>query len=87
MTIKDVESLFKVAPSTIEEKKEEATSDLMNLPPGVAAGIAAERRLMDQTRLVIDLPMKQMFGQSTQLGYGFDIIVNNNGALKSSILA
>nr|GEZ78912.1 E3 ubiquitin-protein ligase SHPRH isoform X1 [Tanacetum cinerariifolium] len=50
LTIKDVESLFKVVPSTIEEKKEEATSDLIHLPPGVAAGIAAERRLMEQTR-------------------------------------
>lgn len=50
LTIKDVESLFKVAPSTIEQKKEEVNSDLMHLPPGVAAGIAAERRLMEQTR-------------------------------------
>ena len=45
LTIKDVESLFKVAPSTIEQKKEEVNSDLTHLPPGVAAGIAAERRL------------------------------------------
>ena len=50
LTIKDVESLFKVAPSTIEQKKEEVNSDLMHLPPGVAAGIAAERRLIERTR-------------------------------------
>ncbi|KAI3720920.1 hypothetical protein L2E82_31919 [Cichorium intybus] len=51
LTLKDVESLFKVAPSTVQQqKKEEMDSDLMYLPPGVAAGIAAERRLMDHTR-------------------------------------
>ncbi|GKB02305.1 E3 ubiquitin protein ligase SHPRH, partial [Tanacetum coccineum] len=52
LTIKDVESLFKVAPSTSEQKKEEATSDLKLLSPGVAAGIAAERRLMEQTSVL-----------------------------------
>ncbi|XP_076948485.1 uncharacterized protein LOC143620741 [Bidens hawaiensis] len=50
-TLKDVESLFKVTPSTAEQhKKEESNSDLMHLPPAAAAGIAAERRLMEQTR-------------------------------------
>lgn len=50
LTLKDVESLFKVAPSTAaEQKKEESTSNLMHLPPAVAAGIAAERRLTEQT--------------------------------------
>lgn len=54
LTLKDVESLFKVTPSTVEqEKNEESISDLMHLPPGVAAGIAAERRLADQTRMTI----------------------------------
>nr|XP_043631781.1 E3 ubiquitin-protein ligase SHPRH [Erigeron canadensis] len=49
-TLKDVESLFKVAPSTLEQQtKEESTLNLMHLPPGVAAAIAAERRLMEQT--------------------------------------
>ncbi|MFS8013259.1 putative DNA helicase [Helianthus anomalus] len=51
-TLKDVESLFKVTPSTVEQphKKEESTADLTHLPPAVAAGIAAERRLTEQTR-------------------------------------
>ncbi|KAK1409267.1 hypothetical protein QVD17_35793 [Tagetes erecta] len=49
-TLKDVESLFKVTPSTIEQriKEESTTSSLMHLPPSVAAGIAAERRLTEQ---------------------------------------
>ncbi|KAI7749310.1 hypothetical protein M8C21_023645 [Ambrosia artemisiifolia] len=50
-TLKDVESLFKVTPSTVEQHKtEESASDLMHLPPAVAAGIAAERRMTEQTR-------------------------------------
>ncbi|KAJ0661734.1 putative DNA helicase chromatin remodeling SNF2 family [Helianthus annuus] len=51
-TLKDVESLFKVTPSTVEQqhKKEESTADLTHLLPAVAAGIAAERRLTEQTR-------------------------------------
>nr|KAJ0219821.1 hypothetical protein LSAT_V11C200097200 [Lactuca sativa] len=53
-TLKDVESLFKVSPSTIQQQKNQDNkdSDLMHLPPGVAAAIAAERRLMDQTKQV-----------------------------------
>ncbi|KAI3800036.1 hypothetical protein L1987_35343 [Smallanthus sonchifolius] len=48
-TLKDVESLFKVTPSTVEQHiKEESTSSLMHLPLAVAAGIAAERRLTEQ---------------------------------------
>ncbi|KAL8247869.1 hypothetical protein R6Q59_009085 [Mikania micrantha] len=48
-TLKDVESLFKVTPSTVEQhNKEVSTSSLMHLPPAVAAGIAAERRLTEQ---------------------------------------
>lgn len=49
LTLKDVESLFKVAPSTVEQQQK-PTSNLMHLPPGIAAGLAAERRLMEQTR-------------------------------------
>ncbi|KAJ9539861.1 hypothetical protein OSB04_026367 [Centaurea solstitialis] len=48
LTLKDVESLFKVAPSTVEQQQN-PTSNLMHLPPGIAAGLAAERRLMEQT--------------------------------------
>ncbi|KAK9061003.1 hypothetical protein SSX86_018183 [Deinandra increscens subsp. villosa] len=47
-TLKDVESLFKVTPSTVEHIKEEPNSSLTHLPPAVAAGIAAERRLREQ---------------------------------------
>ncbi|XP_071734356.1 uncharacterized protein [Rutidosis leptorrhynchoides] len=46
LTLKDVESLFEVAPSTAaaELNKEESSSNLMHLPPAVAAAMAAERR-------------------------------------------
>ena len=49
LTLKDVESLFKVVPSTVPESNEKPDGSLMHLPPSVAAVIAAERRLMEQT--------------------------------------
>lgn len=45
LTIRDVESLFRVAPFTDEK----ATGTLTHFPPSVAAAIAAERRLREQT--------------------------------------
>nr|XP_016433198.1 PREDICTED: E3 ubiquitin-protein ligase SHPRH-like [Nicotiana tabacum] len=45
LTLRDVESLFRVAPSTDEK----ATGSLTHLPPSVAAAIAAERRLSERT--------------------------------------
>ncbi|PHT52525.1 hypothetical protein CQW23_06987 [Capsicum baccatum] len=46
LTLRDVESLFRVAPTpSIDEK---ATGSLMHFPPAVAAAIAAERRLREQ---------------------------------------
>lgn len=45
LTVKDVESLFAVVPSTVPESKEKLDESLMHLPPSVAAAIAAERRL------------------------------------------
>ncbi|KAJ7965163.1 E3 ubiquitin-protein ligase SHPRH [Quillaja saponaria] len=48
LTIKDVESLFATAPSTVPETDEKPTESLRNLPPSVAAAIAAERRLNEQ---------------------------------------
>ncbi|CAK9136717.1 unnamed protein product [Ilex paraguariensis] len=49
LTLKDVESLFKVVPSTVPESNEKPDGSLMHLPPSVAAVVAAERRLMEQT--------------------------------------
>lgn len=50
LTLKDVESLFKVAPSCSEQQSDDKpTGSLMHLPPSVAAAVAAERRLMKQT--------------------------------------
>ncbi|XP_070027034.1 uncharacterized protein [Nicotiana sylvestris] len=45
LTLRDVESLFRVAPSTDDK----ATGSLTHLPPSVAAAIAAERRLNERT--------------------------------------
>ncbi|KAL2526855.1 zinc ion binding [Abeliophyllum distichum] len=49
LTLKDVESLFSVAPSAVPENKM-PTGSLRDLPPSAAAAIAAERRLMDHTK-------------------------------------
>ncbi|KAL0303988.1 UNVERIFIED_CONTAM: E3 ubiquitin-protein ligase SHPRH [Sesamum radiatum] len=46
LTLRDVESLFRVAPGTIAEDRT-PTGSLRDLPPSVAAAIAAERRLME----------------------------------------
>ncbi|KAK4433468.1 E3 ubiquitin-protein ligase SHPRH, partial [Sesamum alatum] len=46
LTLRDVESLFRVAPSSIAEDRT-PTGSLRELPPSVAAAIAAERRLME----------------------------------------
>ncbi|GAB4832074.1 hypothetical protein Ancab_006094 [Ancistrocladus abbreviatus] len=51
LTLKDLESLFAVAPaSKTKESTEDQTGSLMHLPPSVAAAIAAERRLNDCRR-------------------------------------
>ncbi|KAL7107476.1 hypothetical protein ACP275_06G057200 [Erythranthe tilingii] len=49
LTLRDVESLFRVAPPPAEEDKTTTppSGSLRDLPPSVAAAIAAERRLMD----------------------------------------
>ncbi|XP_052201128.1 uncharacterized protein LOC127807364 isoform X2 [Diospyros lotus] len=49
LTLKDVESLFAATPSTVPETDEKPTGSLMHLPPAVAAAIAAEKRLKEQT--------------------------------------
>lgn len=49
LTLKDVESLFRVAPSAVPENQKPIRS-LRDLPPSAAAAIAAERRLMDHTK-------------------------------------
>ncbi|KAL2227323.1 UNVERIFIED_CONTAM: E3 ubiquitin-protein ligase SHPRH [Sesamum indicum] len=46
LTLRDVESLFRVAPGTIAEDRT-PTGSLRDLPPSIAAAIAAERRLME----------------------------------------
>ncbi|GMH27024.1 hypothetical protein Nepgr_028867 [Nepenthes gracilis] len=45
LTLKDVESLFALVPSTAPESHEGQTGSLTHLPPFMAAAIAAERRL------------------------------------------
>ncbi|PON48604.1 Cdk-activating kinase assembly factor [Trema orientale] len=51
LTLKDVESLFATAPSTVPapETDNEPADSLRHLPPSVAAAIAAERRLNNHT--------------------------------------
>ncbi|GFY84449.1 RING-finger, DEAD-like helicase, PHD and SNF2 domain-containing protein [Actinidia rufa] len=49
LTLKDVESLFTITPSTTPESEAKPSGSLMHLPPSVAAVVAAERRLMEQT--------------------------------------
>ncbi|KAL3521327.1 hypothetical protein ACH5RR_019476 [Cinchona calisaya] len=46
LTLKDVESLFRVAPSA-DTEEQKPNGSLMHLPPSVAAAIAAERRLLE----------------------------------------
>lgn len=45
LTLKDVESLFVTVKSTVLENDEKLTESLRHLPPSVAAGMAAERRV------------------------------------------
>lgn len=50
LTLKDLESLFRVAPSSEDpESIEKQSGSLSHLPPSLAAAVAAERRLMEQT--------------------------------------
>ncbi|KAL0298265.1 UNVERIFIED_CONTAM: E3 ubiquitin-protein ligase SHPRH [Sesamum radiatum] len=49
LTLRDVESLFRVAPGTMAEDRM-PTGSLRDLPPSVAAAIAAERRLMEREK-------------------------------------
>ncbi|XP_027104125.1 uncharacterized protein [Coffea arabica] len=46
LTLRDVESLFRVVPSS-DMDEEKANGSLMHLPPSVAAAVAAERRLLE----------------------------------------
>ena len=46
LTLRDVESLFRVVPSS-DMDEEKASGSLMHLPPSVAAAVAAERRLLE----------------------------------------
>ncbi|KAH8480553.1 hypothetical protein H0E87_030722, partial [Populus deltoides] len=49
LTLKDVESLFATVPSTVPECDGKPTENLRHLPPSVAAALAAERRLKENT--------------------------------------
>ncbi|KAJ6952172.1 E3 ubiquitin-protein ligase SHPRH [Populus alba x Populus x berolinensis] len=49
LTLKDVESLFATVPSTVPESDGKPTENLRHLPPSVAAALAAERRLKENT--------------------------------------
>lgn len=49
LTLKDVESLFATVKSTVPENNEKLTGSLRHLPPSVAAGMAAERRVKGHT--------------------------------------
>ncbi|KAL3565475.1 hypothetical protein D5086_033521 [Populus alba] len=49
LTLKDVESLFTTVPSTVSESDGKTTENLRHLPPSVAAALAAERRLKENT--------------------------------------
>ncbi|GLT58794.1 hypothetical protein SLA2020_316600 [Shorea laevis] len=49
LTLKDVESLFATAAPAAPENDERLTESLRHLPPSVAAGVAAERRLKEHT--------------------------------------
>ncbi|XP_042957344.1 E3 ubiquitin-protein ligase SHPRH isoform X1 [Carya illinoinensis] len=49
LTLKDVESLFATVKSTVPENNEKLTGSLRHLPPSVAAGMAAERRVQGHT--------------------------------------
>jgi E3 ubiquitin-protein ligase SHPRH len=47
LTLKDVESLFATVATAVPENDENLTASLRHLPPSVAAGLAAERRLKE----------------------------------------
>jgi len=49
LTLKNVESLFATVPSTVPESDGKPTENLRHLPPSVAAALAAERRLKENT--------------------------------------
>ncbi|KAF2319302.1 hypothetical protein GH714_014503 [Hevea brasiliensis] len=49
LTLEDVESLFATVASTVPKGEEETTESLRHLPPAVAAALAAERRLKENT--------------------------------------
>lgn len=49
LTLKDVESLFATVASTVPKGEEETTESLRHLPPTMAAALAAERRLKENT--------------------------------------
>ncbi|KAG6738629.1 hypothetical protein POTOM_058249 [Populus tomentosa] len=49
LTLKDVESLFATVPSTVPESDGKPAENLRHLPSSVAAALAAERRLKENT--------------------------------------
>ncbi|KAI4383932.1 hypothetical protein MLD38_009712 [Melastoma candidum] len=49
LTLKDIELLFATAPATKADKDENGGESLMHLPPSMAAAVAAERRLKEQS--------------------------------------
>ncbi|XP_056169116.1 uncharacterized protein LOC115679829 isoform X2 [Syzygium oleosum] len=49
LTLKDVESLFAASPANPPQTDERPMESLMHLPPSMAAAVAAERRLQEQT--------------------------------------
>lgn len=49
LTLKDVESLFAASRANQPQTDERPTESLMHLPPSMAAAVAAERRLQEQT--------------------------------------
>ncbi|XP_030540542.1 E3 ubiquitin-protein ligase SHPRH [Rhodamnia argentea] len=51
LTLKDVESLFAASPATPLQTDEKPMESLMHLPPSMAAAVAAERRLQEQTAI------------------------------------
>ncbi|KAF8009800.1 hypothetical protein BT93_J0713 [Corymbia citriodora subsp. variegata] len=49
LTLKDVESLFAASPANPPQTDVKRKESLMHLPPSMAAAVAAERRLQEQT--------------------------------------
>lgn len=50
LTVQDVELLFPMTASAVAEDPAVSAGSLAHLPPAVAAGLAAERRLMESRK-------------------------------------